>query len=98
MAIHASIGVTFTMAGMPDMNNLSTEQRQAVMQQIAQNAGQAAMQELLSTASHKCFDKCVTSPGATLSNKEQTCLAMCYDRYVQSIEVVKQGIMDRQNQ
>lgn len=80
------------------MNNLTTEQRQAVMQRVAQETGQAVMQELITTVSHKCFDKCVTSPGVTLSNKEQTCLAMCYDRYVQSIEVVKQGIMDRQNQ
>ena len=86
------------MASMPDMNNLTTEQRQAVMQQIAQNAGQAAMQELLQKVSDKCFVKCVTSPGVALSNKEQICLAIGYDKYVQSLEVVKQGIMDRQNQ
>ena len=30
----------------------------------------------------RCFDKCVTKPGTSMSNSELTCLAKCCDRYI----------------
>ena len=82
----------------PDLSNLSPEQAQAVMQQVRQQGAMQAQQEILVSSSKKCFEKCVSRPGATLSNKEQTCLAMCFDRYLETMQVVSQSMADRSNQ
>ena len=81
-----------------DLSNLSPEQAQQVMQQVRQQGAMQAQQEILVSSSKKCFEKCVTRPGATLSNKEQTCLAMCFDRYLETMQVVSQSMSDRSNQ
>jgi hypothetical protein len=36
---------------------------------------------LMQTVRDKCFTKCVTVPGRSLSAGEQTCLQRCVDRY-----------------
>ena len=33
------------------------------------------------TVRDKCFEKCITKPGNSLSSSEQQCLARCCDRY-----------------
>ena len=35
----------------------------------------------LQTVRDKCFAKCITAPGRSLSSGEQTCLQRCVDRY-----------------
>lgn len=35
----------------------------------------------LQTVRDKCFDKCITNPGRSLSGSEQSCLQRCVDRY-----------------
>jgi mitochondrial import inner membrane translocase subunit TIM13 len=81
-----------------DLSNLSPEQAQQVMQQVRQQGAMQAQQEILQSSSKKCFNMCVSSPGATLSNREQTCLAMCFDRYLEAMQVVSQSMSDRSNQ
>ena len=80
-----------------DLANLSPQQAEQVMQQVKQQGAMQAQQEILVSSSKKCFDKCVSRPGATLSNKEQTCLAMCFDRYLETMQVVQQAMQDRAN-
>ena len=80
---------------MPDLSHLSPEQQQQVIQQVQAQAANAASQEVIQITSKKCFAKCVSSPGGTLSNKEQTCLAMCFDRYLDTIRVVEQTMISR---
>ena len=81
-----------------DLSRLTPQQQQEVVARVKMQAQNAANQELLMKTSEKCFPMCVSSPGATLSNKEQTCLAMCFDRYLEAIQVVEQSVMDRQHQ
>ena len=38
---------------------------------------------LLQTVHEKCFDKCVTRPGTSLSGSEQGCMSRCFDRYAE---------------
>lgn len=38
------------------------------------------MTACVQTVRDKCFDKCVTKPGNSLSSSEQQCLARCCDR------------------
>ena len=40
------------------------------------------MQTFVSTLREKCFEKCVTRPGSSLSGSEQACLGRCCDRYI----------------
>ncbi|KAK2799181.1 hypothetical protein FQN50_008570 [Emmonsiellopsis sp. PD_5] len=30
-----------------------------------------------------CFEKCIPTPGSSLSSKEQTCLTSCMEKYIQ---------------
>ena len=34
------------------------------------------------TVRDKCFQKCITRPGSSMSNSEVQCLANCCDRYI----------------
>ena len=55
----------------------------------------AAVNELLELVNSSCYKKCVTSPGSTLSNKEQTCLAMCFDRFLDVQQIVVNAVNNR---
>ena len=36
----------------------------------------------LQTVRDRCFDKCITRPGTSMSSSEVSCLAKCCDRYI----------------
>ena len=40
----------------------------------------------------KCFAKCVTRPGPKLDDSEKRCMAMCMDRYLDSMAIVSQAV------
>lgn len=44
-------------------------------------------------STEKCFAICVPKPGSTLSSKEQTCLANCLDRYIDTMKAVSTTLM-----
>jgi mitochondrial import inner membrane translocase subunit TIM13 len=70
------------------MDNFSSEQAQQALQQAKMQMAQQQTQMLVSTVTAKCFDKCVTSPSSSLSKREETCLAMCFDKFIQVQQVV----------
>jgi len=39
----------------------------------------------------KCFERCVTRPGAKLDDSEKLCTAKCMDRYLDSMTLVSQA-------
>ena len=43
----------------------------------------------------KCFRKCISSPGVSLGNSEQKCVALCMDRYMDSFNLVSRAYSDR---
>lgn len=63
-----------------DMQNLSSSQKDELMNQVRQQMIIANTQELLGKMTEKCFKKCVNKPGSELDNSEQKCVAMCMDR------------------
>jgi import inner membrane translocase subunit TIM13 len=63
-----------------DVSNLSSAQKDELMNQVRQQMLIANTQELLGKMTEKCFKKCVTKPGTELDNSEQKCAAMCMDR------------------
>jgi len=52
-------------------------------------------QELVQTISEKCFLKCITKPGSSLTSGEQTCLAKCMDRYLDAMGIVSKTLIER---
>ncbi|OJD16251.1 hypothetical protein ACJ73_08897 [Blastomyces percursus] len=45
-----------------------------------------------------CFEKCIPSPGSSLSSKEQTCLTACMEKYIQLWNATSRAYGLRANQ
>ena len=64
------------------LKNLSPQQQQEIIQQVQQQVALANMQELLQKVTDKCFKKCITSPGSSMSSSDNKCVSLCMDRSV----------------
>eukprot|EP00292_Cryptomonas_paramecium_P032411 CAMPEP_0113669886 /NCGR_PEP_ID=MMETSP0038_2-20120614/4826_1 /TAXON_ID=2898 /ORGANISM="Cryptomonas paramecium" /LENGTH=78 /DNA_ID=CAMNT_0000585833 /DNA_START=131 /DNA_END=367 /DNA_ORIENTATION=- /assembly_acc=CAM_ASM_000170 len=53
------------------------------------------MQDIYNTITAKCFNKCVSKPGERLAKDEQTCLAKCTDRFLESRNAVMESMLER---
>ncbi|KAK7836495.1 mitochondrial import inner membrane translocase subunit tim13, partial [Quercus suber] len=43
---------------------------------------------LSQTISTKCFDKCITKPGSSMSGSESSCISRCVDRYIEATGII----------
>ncbi|KAH6913266.1 Tim10/DDP family zinc finger-domain-containing protein [Coprinopsis sp. MPI-PUGE-AT-0042] len=62
--------------------------KDAVKQQIQQETALTQAQELMNNSTEKCFARCIVTPGTDLSNKDKACLSTCFDKYLQTFNVV----------
>ncbi|KAK3154921.1 hypothetical protein QOZ80_2AG0141050 [Eleusine coracana subsp. coracana] len=69
---------------------------EAVMEQIKAHLAQAYAQEFLETVGNKCFEKCVTKPGSSLSGSESSCISRCVDRYMEATGIVSRALFSSQ--
>ncbi|XP_033226674.1 mitochondrial import inner membrane translocase subunit Tim13-B isoform X2 [Belonocnema kinseyi] len=44
---------------------------------------------------NKCFRKCISKPGTSLESSEQKCVAMCMDRYMDTLSIVANTYRNR---
>jgi len=51
---------------------------------------------VLQTVGNKCFDKCVTKPGSSLSGSESSCISRCVDRYIEATGIVSRALFSSQ--
>lgn len=65
------------------------------MQSIRGEMALANAQELMSKVNEKCFQKCITKPGTSLSSSEETCLSRCMDRYLEAFNIVSKTYIAR---
>ncbi|KNZ72114.1 Mitochondrial import inner membrane translocase subunit Tim13-B [Termitomyces sp. J132] len=65
------------------------------MTQVRTEIALANAQELINKANEQCYTKCVTKPGESLSNSEQTCLSRCLDRYLEAFNIVSRTYTSR---
>ncbi|KAF8240679.1 hypothetical protein L208DRAFT_1384103 [Tricholoma matsutake] len=72
-----------------------TARKDAMMNSVRQEIALANAQELMNKASDRCFLKCVTKPGSSLSSSEQTCLSRCMDRYMEAFNIVSRTYIAR---
>ncbi|KAF4979202.1 hypothetical protein F66182_17302 [Fusarium sp. NRRL 66182] len=59
----------------------STELKNALIQQVQAEAATANTRILITKVNENCFDRCVSTPGSTLSAGESTCLTTCMEKY-----------------
>jgi len=65
------------------------------MSSVRQELALANAQELMNKASERCFTKCITKPGTSLSSSEETCLSRCFERYLEAFNIVSQTYITR---
>ncbi|RLN96622.1 hypothetical protein BBJ28_00013121 [Nothophytophthora sp. Chile5] len=63
--------------------------------QVRSEVQQQALQELTQNLQEKCFDKCLTRPNGKLDGKQQNCLALCINRYIDTMKVVSEAMVQR---
>lgn len=59
-------------------------------------ASDQLLQELIQTVADKCFAKCITKPGASLTGGESACLAKCMDRFLEARTLVVKALENQQ--
>mmetsp|Transcript_8477 Transcript_8477/g.10873 ORF Transcript_8477/g.10873 Transcript_8477/m.10873 type:complete len:87 (+) Transcript_8477:210-470(+) len=79
------------------LNNLSPEQKQAVMRNMANQVNQQVTKDLMEKMTELCFKKCAGISGDKLDRREQVCLGSCQDRYLDSMAQVTEALAKRQN-
>ncbi|KAL4385779.1 hypothetical protein GQ457_15G011410 [Hibiscus cannabinus] len=62
------------------------------MDQMKVQLAQAYAQEFLETVRGKCFEKCITKPGSSLSGSESSCISRCVDRYIEATGIVGRAL------
>lgn len=63
--------------------------------QVRAEVQQQALQELTQNLQEKCFDKCLARPSGKLDSKQQNCLALCINRYIDTMKVVSEAMVQR---
>ncbi|EWM22746.1 hypothetical protein NSK_005889 [Nannochloropsis salina CCMP1776] len=74
---------------------LTPDQQEAVIHKFRAEMAAQAMQELVQKMTDKCFSKCTGKSGNRLDSKEQNCVAMCMDRYIETMNVVQHSLSER---
>ncbi|KAL7454818.1 hypothetical protein ACHAWC_006418 [Mediolabrus comicus] len=78
------------------LQNLTQEQKTAIMAQAQQQANQQIMTGMIESMTYKCFEKCAGTSGDRLDSKEQSCLANCQDRFLDVRKAVQDSLEKRQ--
>ena len=40
----------------------------------------------------KCFEKCITKPGSSLSGGESSCISRCVERYIEATGIISKSL------
>lgn len=47
----------------------------------------------MQTVREKCFAKCITKPGSSLSSSEANCVSRCTDRYLDATRMISSVVL-----
>uniref|UniRef100_A0A093V2Z5 Mitochondrial import inner membrane translocase subunit n=1 Tax=Talaromyces marneffei PM1 TaxID=1077442 RepID=A0A093V2Z5_TALMA len=81
----------------------SAELKNALMQSVQAEAAVANTRILINLTkggqiqkiNENCFDRCIPTPGSTLSAGESTCLSSCMDKYINLWNVTSRAYVSR---
>ncbi|KAG9233952.1 Tim10/DDP family zinc finger-domain-containing protein [Amylocarpus encephaloides] len=77
------------------MNSFGDNQKQAVMQQVRQEAAMTNARQLIEKVNEHCFEKCVPKPGSSLSSGETQCFTSCMEKYMAAWNTVSRQYIQR---
>ncbi|TMW69349.1 hypothetical protein Poli38472_001505 [Pythium oligandrum] len=75
--------------------NLTPAQKNELIMRVRSEVQAQALQELTQNLQEKCFDKCITNAKGKLDGKQQNCLALCINRYIDTMKVVSEAMVER---
>ncbi|CAI5716773.1 unnamed protein product [Hyaloperonospora brassicae] len=78
-----------------DGANFTPQQKAELVNRVRSEVQQQALQELTQNLQEKCFDKCISRPSGKLDGKQQNCLALCINRYIDTMKVVSEAMVQR---
>ena len=70
-------------------NSLDLMRKQAAVQ---------TAQEMVKVMTEKCFQKCISTPGSSLSSSEQRCVTQCTERFFDSWNTISRSFMQSRQQ
>uniref|UniRef100_A0A914I4X7 Mitochondrial import inner membrane translocase subunit n=1 Tax=Globodera rostochiensis TaxID=31243 RepID=A0A914I4X7_GLORO len=73
---------------MNELKKMSPEQQNKILEDVRREANTQTVLSLVSAFSEKCTQRCITSPGLSLSGSEKQCLQRCVDRWMDSFNIV----------
>ncbi|EER39467.1 mitochondrial import inner membrane translocase subunit TIM13 [Histoplasma capsulatum H143] len=76
----------------------SADTKSAIISQVQQESALNNARSLIGKVNENCFEKCVPSPGSSLSSKEQMCLTACMEKYIQLWNATSRAYGARVNQ
>ncbi|KAI6358324.1 protein translocase subunit [Pyricularia grisea] len=69
--------------------------KEALMKQIQTESNTANVRMLMENVNSTCFEKCVPTPGSSLSGSETTCVQSCTEKYIAAWNVVNASYLRR---
>lgn len=73
----------------------SQNKNESFKEQVQQQAVMDSIRQMLDRICDNCFRKCVDRPSEALQAKEQHCLNMCMDRFMDSYNLVARTFQRR---
>ncbi|KAL2112676.1 hypothetical protein VUR80DRAFT_6832 [Thermomyces stellatus] len=73
----------------------STAVKNAVIQQVRTESSVANAQKLMNNLKSSCFEKCVSTPGSSLSSSESSCVTNCMEKYMAAWNLVNNTYLAR---
>ncbi|KAL4918213.1 Tim10/DDP family zinc finger-domain-containing protein [Aspergillus aurantiobrunneus] len=76
-------------------NQEAQEVKTAILKQLQQEAAMSNARQLIGKVNEHCFDNCITTPGATMTSGETTCLSQCMEKYISLWNVASKTYLTR---
>ncbi|KAL2047193.1 hypothetical protein N7G274_001212 [Stereocaulon virgatum] len=80
---------------MNDSFAASSDSKTAILKQIQQEVAINNARQLIDKMNNHCFQKCVPTPGSSLSRREEGCLTQCMEKYTATWNTVSRQYIAR---
>ncbi|KAM0794105.1 Tim10/DDP family zinc finger-domain-containing protein [Usnea florida] len=73
----------------------SSDPKTTLIQQVQQQAAINNARQLISKMNSHCFEKCIPTPGSSLSSREGKCFTTCMEKYMAAWNTVSRQYIGR---
>ncbi|KAK9370151.1 Tim10/DDP family zinc finger-domain-containing protein [Lipomyces kononenkoae] len=83
--------VTLSGEDSSNVNSIKENLQAQILQEIALSNAT----ELISKISNNCYEKCIVTPGSSLSAADTACLDQCSEKYIQAWNIISRRYLAR---